>query len=1409
LSALNIPVYIINWGYWGEVGVVSTPAYRQRMAAMGVDSITAEDGMRVLETVLSNEQKQVTAIKLTNHGRSSIPFIREEKLVRLTGNHSAIRLANTKVPVFKDNAQSVSAFHQVCSKGLLQVLVQLGFEQKQVKETSIDELSASLGITVRHKRLFEALINLLEDTGYIIKRDGRFVIPEAIRWDLDQFQLEDSLNEFTATHKEYRAHARLLQRCLNAFEAILTGQIPATEVIFPQGSLEHVSGIYKGHYQADYFNDLLADIIARSVAGSVPQLKAGQKLRILEVGAGTGATSEVIFKKLAPFKDHIEYVYTDLSKSFLLHAEQTYRELAPYLQTVMFDIEQSPFRQGLQTGDYDIVIGANVVHATKDIANTLRNIKAVLKKDGLLILNELGRTELFTTLTFGLLDGWWLYEDKELRLKGSPGLSFRQWTVVLAEEGFYNTKAYPATANLSQHIIVAESNGTIISEEAVEYKKTKKVDHKKEQADVQIPGENLYANAGTYLKTLFARVLKMEEQQIDASVPFEAFGVDSILIGSLSKEISKELGPVPAPVFFEYNTIDELSKYLAKNYAGFFENKLNKPQPRIENVNIEPQRKHLPISTRFIQDHGTLANIQNSQQEIAIIAMGGIFTDANDPAQLWSHVASGKTMNGGASPDNGHFYYGKVKEVYNKAHLEKINLTEAQFSAMGRQQKMLFDVLGQAMKVYAITADDLSSRKTGVFIAAQQQLFTGYNEIGQSGYDDCFSYLIPNKISFQLNLTGPSEVINTYCTSVYVALHRAIQSIQLGECDQAIIGGVNVISEKEANGHSMPVISELLSTDKTTRSFCDNGAGFVRSEGAGVLIIKSVKQAHKDNNTILALVKGSAVNHGGKSYSLEAPNAKGIKEAIRSCIKKTGLDTATIDYIEAHGIANRVADAIEVSAISNAYKEFSSEPQKHWHIGSVKPTIGHPELASGVASLIKVIKSFQNKIMPGIPGLTAVNTELEPGHSIILNSKHTQWTNGKHPRRASLNSYSIGGVNAHIILEEYHGPENGRNNIEKTDSEIIELHNEEILKDGPEAASEAGVIDMHHQYQTVLSSVTREVFGMGPEEIDAALSPVDYGFDSIKVIEFIRTINKSLDINIKLGAVLSLDNFGDLFLLIEKAFTGKYEPENTNNKLAGADAPQLHFPLSEGQKGLWLIQHIKPGNTAYNVPLAFAIPEAIKDEQLCLRALKSVLEEYPMLNVGFGMDEKKGEIYQKINTQAKPFLDYKNIQHAHDIKNEFLQLLRKPFDLQTDALLRLHLRIDTATNKTYVLFVIHHIVFDGMSSGILVKSFLNRLKQLIKGDNVLMQPQDLAYFNFIEWENAYITGKEGNESLSYWQNKLSGLLPALNLPYDNISPGNKVEAGCEKLKLEKTELEKLKLLSRKLKVNLSVLLLSV
>ena len=352
--------------------------------------------------------------------------------------------------------------------GLVHAFKHLGWDASIIK-TDPSHIREQLNIIPKYTPWFNEVIRFLKQEGIIQTAAGEEGLEFADRRELSDFDLKQEQAQLVKQHPSMKAHAELLTACLENLPAVLTGAFPATDVLFANASMKRLEGVYKDNPVMDFFNARVADVVEQFVRLRQKDLPPGQVIRILEVGAGTGATSAAIFNRLLPFKDRVTYDYTDISKSFLMYGEENYRDHAPYLRTAILDIERPFEAQGIDVNHYDVVVAANVLHATRNISNTLARIKSALKGNGLLVLNELSKNTLFATLTFGLTDGWWLFEDSEIRLPGSPGLSSEQWKRVLSEERFCPIKfPDPEARDMGQQIIVAESHGWVrrIQEEA-------------------------------------------------------------------------------------------------------------------------------------------------------------------------------------------------------------------------------------------------------------------------------------------------------------------------------------------------------------------------------------------------------------------------------------------------------------------------------------------------------------------------------------------------------------------------------------------------------------------------------------------------------------------------------------------------------------------------------------------------------------------------------------------------------------------------------------------------------------------------------------------------------------------------------------------------------------------------------
>jgi len=312
-------------------------------------------------------------------------------------------------------------------------------------------------------RWLDESLALLVSSGVLVSQgEDKFCAPDELHDLTELWRSWDTAKERWLRAGRHCAEIPLAEVCLRALPDILHGHRLPTDIMFPDSNMELVSAIYRNNNAFGHVNGVLAEVLSRLIQER-KRLRSAAALTILEVGAGTGATTVAVLDKLAATGQSLnEYRFTDVSRLFLDDAGRRLASRVSFLQTQRFDIEISATEQGLPLAAYDFVIAANVVHATARVRVSLRNIKALLKHNGVLLLNELSAKTSFNHLTFGLLEGWWRYEDGALRIPGSPLLNPDAWVRVLGEEGFRKIAQPTAQSpGLGQQLFVAESDGFV------------------------------------------------------------------------------------------------------------------------------------------------------------------------------------------------------------------------------------------------------------------------------------------------------------------------------------------------------------------------------------------------------------------------------------------------------------------------------------------------------------------------------------------------------------------------------------------------------------------------------------------------------------------------------------------------------------------------------------------------------------------------------------------------------------------------------------------------------------------------------------------------------------------------------------------------------------------------------------
>ncbi|MDJ0795562.1 MAG: beta-ketoacyl synthase N-terminal-like domain-containing protein [Calothrix sp. MO_167.B12] len=422
---------------------------------------------------------------------------------------------------------------------------------------------------------------------------------------------------------------------------------------------------------------------------------------------------------------------------------------------------------------------------------------------------------------------------------------------------------------------------------------------------------------------------------------------------------------------------------------------------------------------------------------IAIVGTGCRFPGANNLEAYWHLLKNGvdaiadipqTRWNIDAFYDPDPNKPGKMNTRWG-AFLEDVSLFDADFFAispreaerMDPQHRLLMEVTWEALENAGISPDILAGSQTGVFIAIGNYDYglllrkdisrtDAYDGIGSS-----FS-IAPNRLSYFLNLHGPSIAIDTACSSSLVALNLACHSLDRLESSVCLVGGINLIISPELNIALSK--ANMMASDGRCKTFDAKADGYVRGEGCGVVVLKLLEDAIRDGDTIQAVIKGIAINQDGMSNGLTAPNGPSQQMLIRQALENAQVSPAQISYLEAHGTGTPLGDPIEIEALKGALMPGRS-PNQSCCIGSVKTNIGHLESAAGIASLIKVVLSLQHQQIPPSLHLKELNPYISlAGTPFSIPTECQVWSVDQETRLAGVSSFSIGGTNCHVILEE-------------------------------------------------------------------------------------------------------------------------------------------------------------------------------------------------------------------------------------------------------------------------------------------------------------------------------------------------------------------------------------------------------
>ncbi|HKP59933.1 MAG TPA: SDR family NAD(P)-dependent oxidoreductase, partial [Polyangiales bacterium] len=496
----------------------------------------------------------------------------------------------------------------------------------------------------------------------------------------------------------------------------------------------------------------------------------------------------------------------------------------------------------------------------------------------------------------------------------------------------------------------------------------------------------------------------LDVAHVPPDVPFVELGANSMMALRFRDRLQQALGrSFPATLLYDYPTVTAIVNWLQPPAAK---------KPAAPARRVDP-REPIAIVGMSVRAPGHVVDLEGYWE---LLREGrdviGAFPERWDVEALYdpNPDARGKTYT-----RSGGFLDGI--ELFDTRFFE---IAPREAVAIDPQQRLVLEVAWEALERAGIQPRALRDSVTGVYVGTMgsdylQQPGASLEDVEGHGTGGASSVLA-GRLSYVLGVHGPSLTVDTACSSSLVTLHLACAALRQGECDLALAGGVQLM----ITPMYFIEFSRLraLAPDGRCKSFSASTDGLGWSEGCGMIVLKRLSDAQRDGDRVLALVRGSAVNHDGRSQGLTAPNGPSQQRVIRKALEESGLDPRDIDAIEAHGTGTPLGDPIEAGALAEVFGP-ERDPALPLHLGSVKSNLGHTSAAAGVLGVIKVALSLQHELLPK----TLHAEEPSPhvvweGSGLSLLQQPRAWKRGERIRRAGVSAFGVSGTNAHLVIEE-------------------------------------------------------------------------------------------------------------------------------------------------------------------------------------------------------------------------------------------------------------------------------------------------------------------------------------------------------------------------------------------------------
>nr|WP_189505271.1 type I polyketide synthase [Streptomyces narbonensis] len=533
-----------------------------------------------------------------------------------------------------------------------------------------------------------------------------------------------------------------------------------------------------------------------------------------------------------------------------------------------------------------------------------------------------------------------------------------------------------------------------------------------------------------FLLSHVVELMNLPKDAVDRWTPMHRYGLDSLKFTRLATSLSEFVGwKVPVTWMWQYPSVDELCRAIVEG-------------PRTAGTGPGPA----PGEQRRAGSH----------EPVAIVGIGCRFPGGPDPSAFWKLLSEGRDAVGPVPAARRELLRGSARwggfiDGIDQFDPLFFGISPREAVQMDPQQRLILELAWEALEDAGVAPDSLVGTETGVFMAscwgdyAALAHYRGPDtQITPHTATGMHDGIIANRVSYVLGLQGPSMAIDAACAGSLVSVHAGCQSIWLGESELVLAGGVNLsfVSDYYTAMDAMGA----LAPDGRCKSFDARANGYVRGEGAGVVVLAPLSVALERDLPVYCVIKDSSSQNDGLSNGMTAPNPQAQELMLRNAYRRAGIAPSLVDYIEAHGSATPLGDPIEANAIGAVLGGDRAEPLR---LGSVKSNVGHLEAAAGIVGLVKLALSIRNGVLPPSLHYSSPNPQiLFDEYNLTVQDRLTPWPRRSDARRGGVSSFGFGGAICHVVVEELPRSEGGLVLLAADSREELAEHASALLRDG-------------------------------------------------------------------------------------------------------------------------------------------------------------------------------------------------------------------------------------------------------------------------------------------------------------------------------------------------------------------------